>query len=444
MLDAEEAAASPPVGLRQNRNFRLLWSGQAVSVLGDIVFDTTVVLWVGVVLAAGQPWAPLAVSGVMIAVLAPALLIGPMAGVFVDRWDRRRTMLWADLIRAVLIGGLVVLVLLPEGTVSVSGQLGLVYAVVALASVAAQFFNPARFALLGAVVAAPDMPRAASLGQATSSFAGIVGPPLAAPLLFTIGVEWALAVNALSFLVSYLAIHAVRVRPEASQPATDAAVQRSSVWAEFREGLRFFAGNRVLVAVLVAALLVMAGAGAVNALDVFFVVENLGVDPKFYGLLGAAFDIGAITGALLAAAYAGKIGASRTFWLGLLCTGVAFMAYSRSTDLIVAMILILLCGLPVAAVNSVIGPITLQQTPQHMLGRVMSVFNPVVQLASISSIAVASALASTVMHDLDTTVLGLRFRTFDTIFLVSGLFIVAGGLYARYAMRRTDQPSPAS
>src|SRR5262245_29685487 len=104
------------------------------------------VLWVGTVLAAGQPWAPLAVSGVLIAVLAPVLLIGPFAGVFVDRWDRRRTMLRADLARAGLVGSLVVLVLLPAGTVPVSGQLAVGYAVVALASVAAQFFNPARFA----------------------------------------------------------------------------------------------------------------------------------------------------------------------------------------------------------------------------------------------------------------------------------------------------------
>jgi MFS family permease len=430
--------------LRHNRNFRLLWLGQAISILGDYVFDTTMVLWVGTVLAAGQPWAPLAVSGVLISVLAPALLIGPFAGVFVDRWDRRRTMLLADLVRAVLVGGLVVLVLLPAGSgtspVSVSGQLVVVYALVGLASVAAQFFNPARFALLGAVVAGPDQPRAASLGQATASFAGIVGPPLAAPLLFTAGVEWALVVNAVSFLASYLAVRAIRVPAATSAPGGPA----TGVLTEFREGLRFFAGNRVLVAVVGAAVLVMAGAGAVNALDVFFVVENLGVAPSFYGLLGAAFDIGAVAGALLAAAYAARIGINRTFWLGLVLAGLAFVAYSRTTDLIVAMVVLALTGAPIAAVNSAVGPIALRETPQHLLGRVMSVFSPVVQLASIGSIAVASALASTVLHDLDTTVLGTRFRTFDTIFLVSGLFIVAGGLWARRALGGrppADRPS---
>jgi len=431
------ADAAPVAGLRRNRNFRLLWLGQAISFVGDYVFDTTIVLWVGTVLAAGQSWAPLAVSGVLISVLAPALFIGPFAGVFVDRWDRRRTMLLADVVRAVLVGLLLVLVLLPAGSVPMAGQLVVTYAVVTLASVAAQFFNPARFALLGAVVAPADQPRAASLGQATASFAGIVGPPLAAPLLFTLGVEWALVVNAVSFLASYVAVRAVRV-PVAASPAGGPA---SGVITEFREGLRFFAGNRALVAVVGAAVIVMAGAGAVNALDVFFVVENLGVAPKFYGLLGAAFDIGAVAGALLAAAYAARIGVNRSFWLGLILAGLAFVVYSRSTDLVVALVVLLLTGVPIAVVNSVVGPIALRETPQHLLGRVMSVFNPVVQLASIGSIAVASALASTVLHDLDTTVLGIRFRTFDTIFLVSGLFIVAGGVWARRALRGTDRPS---
>jgi MFS family permease len=396
------------------------------------------VLWVATVLAAGQPWAPLAVSGVLISVLAPAILVSPLAGVFVDRWDRRRTMLLADLARAALIGVLVILVLLPAGTVPVSGRLAITYALVALASVAAQFFNPARFALLGAVVAEPDQPRAASIGQATYSLAGIVGPPLAAPVLFTIGVGWALAANAVSFLVSYVAVGAVRVTRAAAAPGASGA-ERLGVFPELREGLRFFAGNRALMAVLGSAVLVTAGAGAVNALDVFFVVENLGLAPKFYGLLSGAFDVGALTGALLAAAYAARIGINRTFWLGLVVAGLAFVGYSRSTELAMALIFMFIVGLPIAAVNSVIGPITLRETPQHMLGRVISAYHPLVQTASIGSIVVGSTLASTVLRDLDTTVLGIHFRTFDTIFLVSGLFILAGGLWARRALRGTDR-----
>ncbi|MGH2487726.1 MAG: hypothetical protein ACRDHE_17130, partial [Ktedonobacterales bacterium] len=75
-----------------NKNFALLWTGQTISAFGDTLFDTTVVLWIALVLARGQTWAPLAVSGGLLATLVPKILVGPMAGVFVDRWDKQRTL----------------------------------------------------------------------------------------------------------------------------------------------------------------------------------------------------------------------------------------------------------------------------------------------------------------------------------------------------------------
>ena len=81
-----------------NPEYARLWFGQAVSTLGDAVFSTTLVLWVGTVLAKGKPWAPAAVSGVLVAIGAAMLLFGPIAGVFADRWDSRRIALsWIQL-----------------------------------------------------------------------------------------------------------------------------------------------------------------------------------------------------------------------------------------------------------------------------------------------------------------------------------------------------------
>src|SRR6185437_6299146 len=92
-----------------NRDYARLWYGQAVSVVGDAVFDTTLVLWISTKLAKGQSWAPAAVSGIMIAMFGAVMVVGPLAGVFVDRWHRRRTMLRSEVIRALLVGGLTVL-----------------------------------------------------------------------------------------------------------------------------------------------------------------------------------------------------------------------------------------------------------------------------------------------------------------------------------------------
>jgi len=78
----------------------LLWAAQGLSYIGDQIFDTTLVVWIASVLAKDQTWAPLAVSGVLIAVAIPTLVIGPLAGVFVDRADKRRMMIATDGVRA--------------------------------------------------------------------------------------------------------------------------------------------------------------------------------------------------------------------------------------------------------------------------------------------------------------------------------------------------------
>src|SRR5437867_6122718 len=109
-----------------NRQYAKLWFAGAISWVGDYVFDTTVLLWIATVLGRGKPWAPAAAAGVLIAALVPTVLVSPFAGVFVDRWDARRTMLGADAIRAVLVGALALLPLLPAGTLPVSAQLACV------------------------------------------------------------------------------------------------------------------------------------------------------------------------------------------------------------------------------------------------------------------------------------------------------------------------------
>src|SRR5258708_5961896 len=90
-------------GFLINRNFALLWLGQLISQVGDFFLETTLVLWIATELAKGETWVALAVGGVGLAATVPTLLVGSLAGVFVDRWDRRQTMMRMDILRALLI-----------------------------------------------------------------------------------------------------------------------------------------------------------------------------------------------------------------------------------------------------------------------------------------------------------------------------------------------------
>ncbi len=429
--------AEPQVGLRRNANWLKLWSGQAASLVGDFVLTTTVVLWVAAVIAAGQSWAPVAVSGVLIASAAPILLVGPLAGVYVDRFDRRRIMLIADLARAGFIGVLVLVSLVADGW-PVFLRLGVVYAMVALSSSAAQFFNPSRFAVISTIMAEPDRARAFGLLTATSSTAAVVGPPLAAPLLFGIGVTWALSVTAAGYLASFLAVWAIRM------PATGGAARTggSRFWRELRDGLRFFVGSRTLVVMAGAVCVYMFGVGAINVLDVFFITENLHTDPSRLGALKAAIGVGSIIGALLVGRLTGWLGDVRVFALGLTATGLAVLAYSRAESLPPALVLVALAGVPLAMVNAVTGPIVLRSTPQHLLGRINSVLNPLIYLASIGSMALAGVV-SAALEGLHATVAGVTVGRIDAIFGVGALLMIASGLLAYRPMARHAAAAPA-
>ncbi|HYK29629.1 MAG TPA: MFS transporter [Streptosporangiaceae bacterium] len=439
-LPAAESPAtdSPTSGLRHNKNWQLLWLGQSISITGNYIFDTTVVLWIATIIARGKPWGPAAVGGVLIAAAVPALIVGPVAGVFVDRWNRRRIMMTSDVCSAALIASLLVLPAFGSH-LSAAIKLGMIYAVVALAASFTQFFAPSRAAIIQSVVAADDRVRAMGLLQSMASFAAIVGPPLAAPLLFVFGVQWALVIDAASFLVSFAAIWTMRL-PSAEHLAPSA---RPGFRREFAAGLRFFRSSPVLVALAIGVVVATFGAGAINVLMVYFLKVNLHSAPRWLGTLDAAEGAGAIVGALLAGWIAAKVGSGRAFWGGLVVCGVVLIVLSRATSLPVALAIMACIGLALGPVNVLVGALLLGATPQEMLGRVTSVISPMQQLASVLSMAGVGFLASTALRGFNTRVGGMSFGPYDVIFAGCGLVFVAAGLAVIRPLRaRSDSASP--
>ncbi|WP_328907331.1 MFS transporter [Streptomyces sp. NBC_00234] len=424
-----------------NRDYTRLWFGQAVSSVGDAVFSTTLVLWVATVLAKDETWAPMAVSGVLMASSAAVLVIGPLAGVFVDRWDKRVTMLRTEVVRIGLVAVLTAATFLPVDDLPAGAWLALVYATVLLLHAAGQFFSPARFAILADLVTGEaDRARAAGIAQATGETAWIIGPPLAAPLLFTAGLQWAMLFNALSYAVSYIAIRSIGVRPPATGSAgPDAAPkpavrQRTSVRREFVDGLRFFARSRFLVALLLLAVIGQFGIGALSTLNVFFTTDNLHASAHLYGYIGMAMGVGGITGALCGGRVVQWLGARRSTWISLLVSGVLLVAYSRQTGFIGGIALLFVFTVPLTVLNTAMAPLLLAAAPADYLGRVMAVFYPVTKLASMLSAVLSGWLAGSVLHGVSGSVGGLRFGPIDTIFALSGLIVVLSGVFAFFAL----------
>jgi MFS family permease len=437
-----------------NRDYARLWYGQAISTLGDYAFTMTLVLWVATDLGAGKPWAPEAVSGIMLVGGAAILLTGPLAGVFVDRWNRRSTMLGTEVIRGVVVALLAALFFVPVHDLPVWGWLAAVYGVVFVLDSAGQFFNPARFAMIGTVVpGAEDRTRAASIGQTTSATVGIIGPPLAAPLLFTVGARWALLFDVATYVISYLAISSVRAErktPGARQAgASSGPGWRSGLWDEFTDGLRLFARTRLLVVVLLIALISALSTGALNALNVFFVTRNLHVPASMYGYLGAAIGAGTIVGALCAGRVMRRLGVRATVGLCTVLGGVLIIAYARQSVFAAALVLFFLLAVPFGVTNTALTPLVLGAVPKEYLGRMMAVFNPVLQLGSMLSVVAAGWIVGSFPLHFSTTVAGLRFGPVDMVFAGSGVLMIAAGVCAALALGRQaapaeDSPEPAT
>jgi MFS family permease len=282
-----------------------------------------------------------------------------------------------------------------------------------------------------------DRTRAAGIGQATIAVASIIGPPLAAPLLFTIGVQWALAVNAASYLFSYFAIRSVRLSGSDGLAAGEPAkAGLAGVRAEFSAGVRVFFGSRFLRTLLGIAVIAQCGTGALNTLGIFFVTSDLHAPARLYGFMATAFGIGALIGSLWAGRVARWFGPRTMTALGLAVAGALVLAYARQSYFAAAVVLLGLVAVPVAMLNTALTPLLLKATPPEYLGRVIAVFNPLNQLASMLSVIVAGWLASNVLRTFSATLLGMRFGPIDTIFTAAGVLLLLSGGYAYLALPR--------
>ena len=211
--------------------YRRLWAARTVSQCGDVAQFTALAL-----LAFHLTGSGLGVSGVVIAEIAPVLLLAPLAGPLVDRLPRVTVMVGADLARMVLAAVLAVW----------HRDIALVYAVAFGLSAGSVFFNPAAGSLLPALVTDDELVAANSGIWSAAVLSQILVAPLAGLLTATAGYGWAFAANAASFAISAIMLRGLRTS-EAPRPVTTI-----SIWAQDREALHLVARDRLLRALAVA------------------------------------------------------------------------------------------------------------------------------------------------------------------------------------------------
>ena len=266
----------------RHRDFRVLWAGMAVSLLGDGIF-LIAIAWETYAL-----WnAPAALSIVGIAMTVPMVVFLLVGGVLSDRHDRRRLMLAADAVRAVAVACLAVLVF--AGAL----QLWELVVLVALYGAGTAFFTPAFEAIVPELLPTQDLPAANSLDQFVRPIALRLAGPLLGGLLVAAGAGVAFAVDAASFAASGIAVLAMRsTRPAAAAPSVSHA-------GAVREGLSFIRKRVWLWGTLVAAAAAyLVFLGPSEVLLPYLVKNELHASAGTLGLVFAAGGVGAVGAAL--------------------------------------------------------------------------------------------------------------------------------------------------
>ena len=275
--------------LRNNPDFTRLWLAQVISLLGD--WFNTIVLAVLVEQYSGG--SGLAVSLFLLARFVPPMLVGPWAGVLVDRLDRKRLLILSDLLRALVV----LLLLLADGP----QMLWLVYVLTALQFTFSAVFEPGRNALLPALLPKEGLVLANTLGSVTWSTMLAAGAIAGGIVASQLGTSAALVIDSLTFLVSALLIMSIRANTSVSVGAREVvkAVETEESRG-LREGLRYLRRSPATLAVL----LVKAGIslGSVDTVMIIYASQlfKMGEDSSTpLSIMYAAFGAGAVAGPLL-------------------------------------------------------------------------------------------------------------------------------------------------
>jgi predicted MFS family arabinose efflux permease len=395
-------------GLLRQRNFRLFWTGESISEVGNSV--TVVVLPLVAIETLHASTFVVALLTAM--VWLPWVIIGIPAGAWVDRLPPRRVMLACDAVSVTVYASVPVAAWFGVLTVA---QL---VAVALIAGAASVFFNSAYQVLLPGVVAEPDLPEANARLLGSREVAQIGGPGLGGLLAQVAGPVTGMLADAMSFAVSFCCLTAM-APPRDRRPADPAA-------GGMLAGLRFAWRDPYLRAMMAFSCLGNLALTGVDALLVVFLARTIGLSPAVTGLVMASMGAGGVLGAVTARPLGRRFGTARSMLLAVpvgMCLALLLPLAGTGPRLLFAVVAMLCSGAVVVIANVIIDSFIQAYVPPGILGRVASATRTVVFAMMPAGALLAGILA---------TALGVR----DALWILTGLIAASGLMFLLTPMRR--------
>lgn len=380
-MSTQPAPAPSMFAVFRRRDFSMLWLAQLISTAGSSLTDLAAAIYVY-----RETESALAVGLTLMVTAIPSLVVGLLAGVFVDRHDRKRILIITCLVQSVIVALLAVVI----GIESIALP-GLFLLLLINAGVK-QFFDPAHDSLIPEMasdeelVAANSFLSIASFGSTAIGFAG------AGLLASTVDLYWAFLIDAASFVVCAGLIASMGRYP---MPVPDEEASVAVIVANLRSGMSTLIGTPVIRSLFLVGALMFLSFGLWNVLLLPFSIRELDATEFEYGLQEGLTSVGFVLGSLFMARFSGRLAEPIWVIIGLTGMGIAGILYGTSTSVSFAILMVMVSGFfnsPSAVARSVL---LQRNTPREMRGRVFSAFyvmRDIIFLAGMAGAGLADIL----------------------------------------------------
>lgn len=343
----------------RSKQYFPLWLGQLISNFGDTVHYIALVVLVYELTGQG-----IAVAGLVMAEVVPVLLLGPIAGVVIDRFRRQRILIGADLVRAMLALSLV----WPQGVWQT-------YAVAAGLSAAGIFFNPTVQAVIPALTSESQRLAANSVAWSTGRLVQILASAVAGGLIGVLGTRPAFAFNAASFVLSALLLSRIHLPPHAGQLAAGVRQGMRGYLGDAAQGLRYAAHSPFVARLLLVQSLASLAAGATSALLIVLAERHLHLPAAGFAWLIGAIGVGALLGPFIPNTLARDYRQARWLFVPYIIRGVGDMLLAVSSALPAALLILFVYGLNTSTGVVVFNSTVQQAVPDAMRGRTFTLLD---------------------------------------------------------------------
>ncbi|MGE5307946.1 MAG: MFS transporter [Deltaproteobacteria bacterium] len=413
----------------KNRDFFLLWTGQIISQLGDRL---TQMALLGLVYQRA-PGSAVEIAKVLAFTIFPVFLVGPIAGAYVDRWDRRKVMYVCDFLRA----GLVVLIplfLLTKGFIWI-------YLIIFLSFSIGRFFVPAKLSILPELVDKKSLLTANSLINTTGMIAAVLGFGISGLIVELMGAKSGFYLDALSFLISATSIFLISSRSKREANVEDLKslgrdlVQgiQKSVLTDIKEGVLYFVRHREIRFIAAIIFLLWSALGSVYVISIVFVQNTLHSATKDLGFLIVFLGLGLFLGSMAYGAVGHKLSQFKIIFYSLILSGfmLAIFAFVLNAYPVFACAaaLALLLGLSVSPIMIASNTIIHKVSDNAMMGKIFSSLEIVIHLGFLIFMFASGFLANHIPQSAILVCIGILIAITGALSLLFGRYYewIGGG-----------------